>query len=258
MKRVQLFEFTDIPWWPQSLRSLVTDFLHTLIEINQPFSPNIPLMAQALRATGQDRIVDLCSGSSGPWLHLAEQLRNEVGSCIEVLLTDKFPSKIVSRRVSSTVGLTCHPESVDALAVPAELNGVRTLFDGLHHFEPASAQAIIEDAVKSNQAIIVFELLQRTWSAVLLALTTPLGVFFLTPIIRPFSFRRILFTYVIPISPIIITWDGLISELRCYTADELRAMTRFPGAEHYEWHIGTYKYRIFPVTYMVGYPRPER
>ncbi|WP_156820720.1 hypothetical protein [Dasania marina] len=255
MQRMQLFEFTDIPWLPPSLRSLVTDFLHTLIELNHPFLSKITIMAQAVLATDRCRVIDLCSGSSGPWLHLTEQLRSEIGQPIEVLLTDKFPDQMTSKKVISTEDLACHPDPVDVLAMHEELKGARSLFNALHHFEPEIAQIIIADVVKNNQAIIMFELLQRTWYAVLLALTTPFAVMLLTPLIRPFSFRRLFFTYVIPIAPIMITWDGLVSELRCYTTDELQAMSQCPGSEHYQWHIGAYKHRAMPVTYMVAYPK---
>ena len=257
VKRRQLFEFTEIHWWPEMLRCLLTDFLHTLIEDKQPFSPKVSLIAQALRATSQNRVIDLCSGGIGPWLHLTEQLRNEYGKDVEVLLTDKFPNATAPMKVASIEGLECHPGSIDALNVPDQLKGARTLFNGLHHFDPKGAQGIIDDAVKSNQAIVVFELLQRTWLDVFVALLGPLAVLLFTPLVRPLSLSRLLFTYVIPIAPLVMTWDGLVSRLRCYTPDELNAMARNAGGENYEWHTGTYRHQFIPVTYMVGYPRVE-
>lgn len=255
MKRRHLFEFSDLPWWPAPLRALLTDLLHTLIDKVQPFSPKVPLIALALRATGQTRIIDLCSGGAGPWLHLKTQLQQACGYDVEVLLTDKFPNASVPSKVAALDGLDYCPTAVDALAVPAALGGVRTLFDGLHHFEPDDAEAIIRDAIRQRQAIVVFEFLQRTWRDALMALLSPLMVLLITPLVRPLSATRLLLTYVIPVAPLIVTWDGLVSELRCYTAAELDAMAKRAGGDDYTWHIGTYRHRGLPVTYLVGYPR---
>lgn len=254
MKRLHLFEFSDLPWWPAPLRALLTDLLHTLIDQVQPFSPKVALIAQALRATGQRRIVDLCSGGAGPWLHLKSQLQQACGHDVQVLLTDKFPSASVPPKLAAVDGLDYCPAAVDALAVPATLDGVRTLFDGLHHFGPEEAEAIIRSAVDDRQAIVVFEFLQRTWRDALMALLSPLMVLVITPLVRPLSLTRLLLTYVVPVAPLIVTWDGLVSELRCYSAEELEAMARRAGGD-YAWHIGTYRHRGLPVTYLVGYPR---
>jgi hypothetical protein len=255
MKRRHIFEFSDIPWWPETLRALLTDLLQTLTEKTQPFSPRVSLIALALHATGQTRVVDLCSGSAGPWLHLQAQLQQACGHPIEVLLTDKFPNASAQLKVASIEGLGYHPAAVDALAVSPSLGGVRTLFDGLHHFHPDAAEAIIRDAIEHRQAIVVFELLQRTWRDALMALLSPLMVLLITPLVRPRSLTRFLLTYVIPAAPLLVTWDGLVSMLRCYTAAELEVMAQRAGGKHYQWHIGTYRHHSLPVTYMVGYPR---
>ncbi|MFT5674352.1 MAG: hypothetical protein ACI808_000268 [Paraglaciecola sp.] len=110
----------------------------------------------------------------------------------------------------------------------------------------------------SKDVYNVFELLQPTWLALLIALASPLAVLLLTPFIRPFSFKRFFLTYVIPGAPLLAAWDEMVSGLRCYTPNELKAMARCSGSQNYEWHIGTYnKYGVFLVTYLVGYPRPE-
>ena len=57
------------------------------------------------------------------------------------------------------------------------------------------------------------------------------------PFIRPFRITNILFTYLIPIIPIFVLWDGIVSLLRTYTADVLRKMTQEIDANDYEWEI---------------------
>lgn len=254
MKRLQLFEFTDLPWWPKALRSLLTDFLELLMALTQPFSPMAKLLAKIMKETQQTRFIDLCSGSGGPWLSLNNVLRKVSGEEISILLTDKYPNNEMSEKVDSIPSMSYYPYSVDALAVPSNLKGIRILFNGFHHFPPNSATAILNDAVACNQPIVVFEILQRSWFYFFYFMLTPVNLFLLTPWIRPRTFKRFLFTYLIPVAPIIVLWDSVVSILRCYTPEELLEMTRQVDAEHYIWKTGRYFHKGLPVTYLVGYP----
>jgi len=66
MRRVQAFELEDQPWFPAVIRDLATDYLHFLQTRFALHEPAVPLLADALAATGATAIVDLCSGGGGP------------------------------------------------------------------------------------------------------------------------------------------------------------------------------------------------
>ncbi|MDN5869344.1 MAG: hypothetical protein L0H73_01275 [Nitrococcus sp.] len=241
---------------PSSLRALVTDYLRTLIDLIEPFSPQLPLIAQALRRAGEAAgVVDLCSGGGGPWRHLSPQLNRLAGRVVPVLLTDKYPGQAASalRGASSAVVWCLTP--VDATAVPGSLQGMRTLFDGFHHFTPTVATGILRNAVDDGAPIVVMELLRRSYADLLAVLFTPVLVWGLTPWIRPFSWTRLALTYVLPVAPLIIFWDTLVSVLRCYTPTELRRMGQVAAGNRYVWFADTYRYRGAPVTFLIGYPR---
>jgi hypothetical protein len=53
---------------------------------------------------------------------------------------------------------------------------------------------------------------------------TPLLVLFATPFIRPFRWRRLLWTYLLPAVPLTCWWDGVVSQLRAYTVPELERL----------------------------------
>jgi hypothetical protein len=44
--------------------------------------------------------------------------------------------------------------------------------------------------------------------------TTTIGQIILTPFVKPFSWMRLVFTYIIPINLFTITWDGVVSVLK--------------------------------------------
>lgn len=256
MKRRHLFELNETAWMPSTLKALITDYLRTLIELTEPFSPQLPLITQALQCADEGAgVVDLCSGGGGPWRHLSPQLNRLAGRAVPVLLTDKYPS------ITTAALLGCPPEvewrltPVDATAVPGCLPGMRTLFNGFHQFMPTVATDILRDAVEHGESIVVMELLRRSYANFLVVLFTPFLVWVFTPWIRPFSWRRLGLTYVLPVAPLIILWDTLVSVLRCYTPQELRHMGQTAAGDRYVWFAGTYRHWGASVTFLVGYPR---
>ncbi len=257
IRRVHLFELEDQPWLPSSLRAVVTQTLQLMITSFRVYEPAVPLLAKALASSGTDRVVDLCSGSGGPWARLIGLLRSEVPGA-RVTLTDRFPQP---GALSGAEGseLVYWPEPVDARAVPASLPGLRTLFTGFHHFTPEEAIAILADAVARRAPIAVFESTRRSALNVALAATLgPLGLVAGVPWVRPFRWTHVLWTYVLPIAPLVYAWDGAVSNARTYTVEELRWLAaRADRHGAYDWEAGeiVVPKAPAPVTYLVGCPR---
>ena len=63
-------------------------------------------------------------------------------------------------------------------------------------------------------------------------------VLFLTPSVRPLTIRQLLFTYVVPLIPIFYAWDGLASNPRIYTVDDLDELIAGIDSEGYRWERG--------------------
>ena len=206
-------------------------------------------------AAAADQIVDLCSGVGGPWPHLALEMAQHRGHPIQLSLSDKYHVPRVESALAAIPGVRYVKESVDARRVPPRLVGMRTLFNGFHHFRPDEARQILQDAVHRGQPIAVFEMLERSWSNFAFLLLTPFLVLIITPKIRPIRLSRLLLTFVIPVIPLCLLWDTLVSVLRCYTTKELLAMVEGLQGREYVWEAGQYRRRAVPVTYLVGYPR---
>lgn len=259
MRRIQLFELEDLPWFPAAVRDAGTDFLRFMLTAGNAYAPAAPLLAAALRRAGSRRIVDLCAGGGGPWARLLPALEAEGVAC-EVLLTDRYPNPAALAGLPAAAlrsgRLRYHPGPVDVLAPPPELDGLRTLFTALHHFPPPAASAILADAVRRRAPIAVFEATQRTLASALATLASPLIVLLVTPFIRPFRWSRLLLTYLLPAVPLMVLWDGLVSCLRSYTVAELRALAAAaPGSASYEWQIGVARGGAAPIIYLIGLPR---
>lgn len=257
MPRVHAFEIEDQPWCPAPVRDAATDFLQFALHLGNQYAPAVPLLVDALRRTGATRIIDLCAGGGGPWSRLLPALE-EAGIAAEVHLTDRFPNLEAFRAASERTGggLTFEAEPVDATAVPAHLLGLRTVFTAFHHFPPDAARAILADAVRARQPIAVFEATERTVPAVAGMVFSPLLTLGVTPFIRPVRMSRILLTYLLPVVPLVVLWDGVVSCLRTYSVAELDGLVPgVPGGDTYEWRIGQVKgHGPARVTYLVGIP----
>jgi hypothetical protein len=254
MPRLHLLEWNDQPWLPAVLRRAETRYLAAALDLVRPFTALAPRIAALAAVTG-DRVVDLCSGGAGPWPHLAAAVTAARGAPVAVTLTDRFPDPAAfAAATAAEPAIRGEPTPVDATAVPAQLSGVRTLFDAFHHFRPAAARAILADAHDRGQPIVVAEVVRRRLAAVLpMLLVIPLLVLALTPRLRPVSGWQLVLTYLIPVVPLIVTWDGVVSALRAYRPGELRALTA--GLDGFSWEAGEVKARGAVVTYLIGAPR---
>lgn len=258
--RFQLFEFEDFGWFPTSLRNLMTDFLrHSTIRMRLHM-PIVDLLQEAMRAARTDRLVDLCSGGGGLLVEIQKELAARSDRPPQVTFTDKFPNVPALENVCATAPRTLAFErrSIDATAVPAELEGIRTMFSAFHHFSPETASKILQDAVAGRNGIAIFEVSRRSLLGLVPMLLSPLGTWLMTPSIRPVSMQRFFFTYLIPAVPFFVMWDGIVSALRTYTAEEMRGMAARIDGSSFDWKAGEakapYGYRV---TYLIGTPRAE-
>jgi len=259
LRRRHAFELADQPGCPRFLREGLRAYLSHAEATMRPYDGALAALRRAFARSGAERVVDLCSGAGGPWLPLLASWDKEGDAPAEIRLSDMQPSESAWREAQlvSRGRIRAWPEPVDARAVPKELEGFRTLFAAFHHFRPDEAEAILRDAVERRQGIAIFEPTERSPRAVALACLSWLFVMLLTPGIRPRRVQRLLFTYLIPLIPLLITFDGVVSCLRTYTPDELGEMAARAGGGSYDWEIGQAPYPGFPipVTYLIGVPR---
>ena len=222
------------------------------------YGPIVHQLSKALTETDAVQILDLCSGAGGPWLTLPKALEQNEGLSLQICLTDKYPHATTFNNWKSLEGnrVRFHPVPVDAMQIPDELNGFRTIFSSFHHFQPPEARAILQNAVDKRRGIGVFELAGRRAGTVLLTILMPVGSLLLTPFMRPFRWPRFVWTYIIPVIPFVLWFDGIMSCLRAYSLQELIGLTSGLTGHGYEWKIGQESSALFPlpITYLIGYP----
>jgi hypothetical protein len=255
--RIHLFEFEDLSWFPDTIRQGGTDFLRFFLNSTNFYQPAQKIIADVLQRTSQNTIIDLCSGGGGAIEKVMGPLLNE-NAQLTVLLTDKFPNvnafALISERNKGRIGYTA--SAVDAKDVPAELPGVRTMFTAIHHFRPNDVRGILKDTVDKKVPIAIFDGGDKHIFTLLgILLLQPIMFVLFTPFFRPFKVSRIVFTYLLPLIPLMTIWDGMVSVLRLYKPKELRTLAEELNAKNYVWESGKKRNGIgMHVTYLVGYP----
>jgi hypothetical protein len=257
-KRYQLFEFEDLPWFPDFLRQNMMDFLRFAISKIGIYAPIVPLLQELLTRSGQPEILDLCSGGGGGIKGIQQLLASRMQQSIAVTLSDKYPNipafELVKEETNSAINYLAQP--VDATDVPEELSGCRTIFSAFHHFNPALARSILADAAHKRVPIGIFEGAGKSYLEIAAALLLfPLVFFVVTPFLRPFRWSRLFFTYLVPLIPLCTMWDGSVSILRIYTPQHLLQLTAGIPVTNYTWRAGKIKHKTgLKIIYLIGYP----
>lgn len=256
--RLQLFELEDQHWFPHVVRKGMQDYLRFMISTLDTYEAALPCLEELLTRTKQRNITDLCSGAGGGIAGLREALSKRMDTVVHVTLTDLYPNLDAYEylKIESKGAIDFIPEPVNALDVPDHIHGVRTIFSSFHHFPPHIAKGILQDAANKRAAIGIFEGAKKSWGELLLLwITFPFVILLATPFIKPFKLSRIFFTYIIPLIPIGILWDGTVSLLRIYPPDKLQRIVQQVQSPGYVWRTGRVgKGPGKHVIYLIGYP----
>lgn len=224
MKRVHLFEFEDFSWFPAWLRNCITRYLAALHELLDTQAILTPLIRGLLEITPNKKLIDLCSGSGGPLPGVVEALRVQ-GVDFELTMSDLYPNHEIVEQIRSR-GIHYEKNPVDATAV--RFDGARTLICSFHHMPPDLARSVLKNAYEEKKPLCIFEITDNAWPIFLFWTVMPFAfglVLLLTPRIRGVTWQQIVFTYLVPIVPLVVAWDAAISNVRTYTLADMAALT---------------------------------
>lgn len=260
LKRIHLFEFEDFAWFPGWIRVCMTRYLAAFHKLLGTHDVLAKLLARALKHSQKAHILDLCSGSGGPMPEVVQLLRQEYGCTdVQLSLSDLYPDLAAAHKINAdTDPATAYITTpVNAAKIGPEFAGVRTMVCSLHHMKPAVAHQILKDARSARQPICIYEISDNSAPIALWWIALPVAflmTFFITPFVRPLSWQQLVFTYLIPIIPLFIAWDGAVSNARTYSLKDLEVLTQDLQAETYTWEKGTIKGRGGNKLYLLGLP----
>lgn len=219
-------ELEDHSWFPIWLRRYQMEYISWMAVQFALYAPLVPLMNTMQQ---KDRIrewTDCCTGAAGP----VQYLLNKKFAVDTIFLTDKYLQPVSISAPNSGV----YFETIDVLNDPIPGKGLVTMFNALHHFSPQERQAIIAAIISTNRPFVFAEITHPTLINFLaITLATTFGQLLFTPFVHPFKFRRLLFTYLIPINLFSITWDGWMSVFRSISDKRFIALANKTSTPNY-------------------------
>lgn len=254
-KPINTFEFTDLAWWPLPFRLSLTRYLSWM---NKKFGVSRVIASRLkplINNNPSRTVIDLCSGSGGPWTSVLEAMQQEqYPNDLRVICTDKFPS------VSASVVLgpfqqDFESQSVDAAEAIARYEGPFTIMNGFHHLSRAVIDELIHEAGQKGVALAIFEGTNPRLSDVLLSpLSAVLFLQYSVQNIRKLSLIQFVGTFIVPVIPLFVAWDTFSSHLRSYDSHDMKQLL-MQGYDETEITSGTDKAGPIRVTWAIAQPR---
>lgn len=208
-------ELEDYAWFPPVLRRFQVEIIGEIACRMKIYS----CLAGDLRSLTNDRkvVTDLCSGSGLPAICLIRSLRDPD---IQLTCTDLYPQPPKHH----TTG-TYQSDACNVLTLEPDPNIVYTMFNAFHHFTDLQKKQIIERMLHQKSRFLFAEILEPGLLSLISVIVASLaGTIIFTPFIKPFSWKRIVLTYLIPVNILTVLIDGIISVFRATNDQILRTL----------------------------------
>ncbi len=222
---MKLKELEDFDNFPPILRTFQVETIGFLVQIFGIYKPIATIIEQIISNKKVDQIIDLCSGSGLPTLYIKKRLKNN----IPIILTDKFP-----QHIAITNGITYKKESIDILQLQPESNTLYTLYNAFHHFTNEEKCILLEKFKANNATLLIVEIIEPSILAIVqVILASTLVQLCIAPFIKPFSWLRLLFTYIIPINICTVLIDGIISIIKSTSTTKYKKLLHNISTNNY-------------------------
>jgi hypothetical protein len=169
---------------------------------------------------------------------------------VPLFLTDKFPVEDFDSTDATYINAT-----TDVMALHPEKHTCYTMYNAFHHFDNKEQQQIAKAIVAAGAPFLFAEILQPgMFNMLKIFFSTTLVQLLVAPFVKPFSFARLFFTYIVPVNIFTITYDGVVSVLKSKSASQFAAQLRHAGNNNYAVTVHTLKTNATTIVYIKGQP----
>lgn len=259
MRRVQLFEFNERSECPAFIREALIETLGDGLRLGGIYKNVAPIFSEFCKQVGAKKVLDLCSGSGEPVSIFLSALESQSQPLPHFTISDLLPNRSAMQTVSDRHPNRISPifTPVDATQVPEDLSfPACTIISAFHHFDPHTAQRILQNCVERNRAVFIVE----PFTSNIKRAPAPVPALATAAYFHPLKAQkqkllRAFFTYAVPMIPMIGAWDATVSFLRIYSKESLFEMVS-PFKHEFEWHYEEVSYNPFgKALVFYGLPR---
>lgn len=258
--RGQAWEFCDQTWLRGVWRGAYLDGLNFLFKLGGIYARMHEVYGRWAREAGGDRVLELASGGAGPISTMLDAARRDGATMPAITLSDLHPDLDTFRRMAQEYPACVDyvSEPVDASAVPTAASGhpLRSMCTGFHHFSPTQARKMLAATVANADGLFLMEPMPCSWLALAMSLPN-VPILMLAPFFaKRFSLWKCLISTLLPLVPLMIVWDGVVSALRIYRPEEILALVPESERSQWTWEWGEQRcLLVFKATYFFGYRR---
>ncbi len=250
MRRYHFFEFCDQSWIPNFIR---IGYMNNLNLIQKTFCPYQNVPALLLEWADENAINEFCDLASGGGEQISVLLEKSVKEFnLKFKLTDLYPQIKSYQDLQKKYGVSkiiYDTESISIFNLPKGEKNF-TIFSAFHHFDKYQAELIISDIATNYNSICIFEFTSRSLKD-LLSMIPAIFFNWISPFLsKKKSLTTIIFGFLIPIIPILVVFDGVISVLRSYKMEEIEKMIPPELKNNFKIKYGTLPWGKIPFAKM--------
>ncbi|MEM6803652.1 MAG: hypothetical protein AAF696_19765 [Bacteroidota bacterium] len=225
MKRKQVPQISNSKWFPGFLTRCIHEFMTWFVHTIKAAKPFMPIIEEGLKYADRIVVIDKKGGAGFETL--------------EVFL-DEHIEKV----------------HIDSAQFEAAEKGLYVSVNSFHQFGPEKAKEMLQKVSANKQPIAVLEGNNDSlWQVFGMTVIVPLTVLLTAPFVKPFRIERLIFTYLIPILPLVTFLDGFIALFKLYAPQDLDELTASITRENYNWRSGKLDNgRGGKIIYLLGYP----
>lgn len=226
-------ELEDHSWFPTILRRYQADYIGSLVKWLSIYRPLVSELKQLVTSTQPHFIQDLCSGSGIPARYMQAYVKNIPAT----VLSDKYPDKSFKDEPK----LLYVKQSTDAWKLIPQPGVFYTMYNSFHHFNSDEQRAIVKKMAENKTPFLFAEILQPgVLTMIRIIFASTILQLLTAAFIKPFSLKRLFFTYIIPLNLLTVLFDGIISVFKSGSANHYRKLLQDLSNSDFEISVGQY------------------
>jgi len=225
MKRKQVPQISNTSWFPKFLTRCIHEFMTWFVGKVHAAKPFIPILYEGLQYANNIIVID---GKSGAGFETLEGL----------------------------IDVNISRSNVDIHHFTAAQAGLYVCVNSFHQLRPREARILLYKVARKNRPLVILEGNNDSlWQVFGMTIIVPITVLLTAPFVTPFRMERLLFTYLIPILPLVTLIDGFLALFKLYAPKDLDELTASVGQKNYKWRSGKLNNgRGGKIIFLLGWP----
>lgn len=222
---------------PQIFKNLLTEFLDSLVELVAANKPFISLLEVSPTSSFYLHAPEV-GGSSAL---LAPFLQKDFPLNSITLLSDQLDKKRLAQLQSLSPETFKNIYLQKMTDLPKEGTSPRILIsiNKAHLLTDTELGDLLYKMSQTYDQILIGEGNNKSLRQVIgMLILSPFMACLLTPFVKPFRFSRFIFTYPIPVMPLMIAWDGIIALFLIRTPEKILTLARQHSGPQWNWRAG--------------------